>query len=394
MAANINLTVLEKPFINFAPVSVALLRNQQNAINTDLNYSNGTGQQMTAGQVLYLNGNPSGIDYTQVKVVSDTTISGTGSIPIEVTAYPNDNQQNQTVQSTFDGSTMTFNLSYNSLPKVNNIDIVMDNRSTRNFLISDFEDKFTGYDGNTLASVAIYGNVSQYQYDTNGSGNYVPYVSGTWISVSNIPRLRYVCLDQDDYYYHEGYWLARDNMGLESLNAIPNRIVMIANQFVPNSIQYSSGSLGVGTLCNTADYDKIFVYNNLSVPYDFNVGLNFTNSLGYPAQTLRIENYTDESYFLNNNTGDRIPSPGFVPKKIRNSTTNTLVTTFPYNIPIANLNQLTVELGGDGLICEPNPNPAVYSAIRVRTLYYRILDTQGNVGPLKDFTRISTKGVQ
>lgn len=384
--ANININVAEKPLINFAPVSVLLLRNDNNFKNVDLGYSNGTGQQMTAGQVLYVNGNPSGTDYTQIKVLSNTIISGTGTIPIEVSAYPPSTQQNQVVQPIFDSSTMTFNLTYNTRLETSYLGIVMDNRVTRNFIASDFINKFTAYDGNTLDSISITGNVANYQYDINGTNNYVPYVAGTWVPVGNIFRLRFVSPDQDDYYAQLSNWAGKDNMGNI---ANPSTIAMAANSFVPSPVQYNSHSVGVATLCNNPEYDKVTKFNDTLGNVDFVVGYQYSNSAGYPAQTLRIENYTDENFFEHNTTGQRIPTSGFVAKHLRNSSTNTLITTFPYDIPITNVGQITVELGGYGLKCDPNPDPANYTAKHFRTMYFRIIDSNGNQGPIKESTSFS-----
>lgn len=144
-------------------------------------------------------------------------------------------------------------------------------------------------------------------------------------------------------------------------------------------LNYNSYSVGVATACNSSASQREFAFNILSS--DFVVGKDYNNGLGYPAQTLRVLNFTDNSYFIENSTGNQTPAPGFIPKRLRNLVTNTTITTFPYEILISNINQLGVELGGNEMICPSDP--INYSPRRVRELTYRILDNQGNVGPIK-----------
>lgn len=390
--ANININIAEKLLINFSPVFATLLRDNIDVQNLNLNYSNGSGQQMATDEILYLSGIPNILNFIQVKVVSATTLSGSGSIPIELSSYPNNTQQDQTVQSTYDGSVITYNLSYNTRPLVANHGFTIDNRSTKNFASNDFNSKFTGFDGNTLAEVAIIGNVDNYFYDTNGNNNYVPYVSGAWIPVNDLYKLKFVAPDQNNYYVQTGSWTAKDSDGLQPTSSAV--FSMAANDYIPSPVQYNGYALGQTTQCESAEQNKIVVYNNTSGNYNFLVGYQYSNSQGYPAQTLRIEGYLDEHFFKNNNTGERIPVQGFVPKNLRNSTTNTSITTFPYDISITNVNQLTVELGGYDLTCIGNPNPSLYTPMRQRTIYYRILDSNGNIGPLQEAINFITPTIQ
>lgn len=113
---------------------------------------------------------------------------------------------------------------------------------------------------------------------------------------------------------------------------------------------------------------------------DWVVGKDFTNSAGFPAQTLRILDFVDTSVFIQNSTGNETPAPGFVPRRLKNLVTNTVISTFPTDVPIADLNQLGVELIGQELIC---PSDLVNnSARRRRSMTYRILDSNNNLGPV------------
>ena len=380
--ANINIYVGERQFINFSPVSAALLRGSNNLKNVDLSYSNAIGQIMTAGQILYSNGTPGTSGYLEVRSSSTNILTGSGTVPIEIESYPSSSQTNQTVQGVFDSSIINVNLTYNSRPMVSNNGFTIDNRTTKNFIIDDFSSKFIGYDGNTLAEISITGNVNNYFYDANGNNNYQPYISGSWISVNNIHKLKFVAPDQNNYYVQTGGWSAKDSVGLEpTVGAV---FSMAARDYTPSPVQYDGFGIGQPSFCETTEEAISVAFNNNPGGESFVVGKNYSNSQGYPAQTLRIEGYLDENIFKNNATSERVPTSGFVPKRLRNSATNTVITNFPYDIPISNVNQLTSELGGYRLMCAGNPNPALYTAMRYRVIYFRIIDSNGNIGPLKE----------
>jgi hypothetical protein len=157
-------------------------------------------------------------------------------------------------------------------------------------------------------------------------------------------------------------------------------LINISVQEEPISpMSYDGYSVGQATICNSAASQRNVKFNDILG--DFVVGKNYSHAQGLPAQTLRIINFTDDNFFIENSSGNQSPAPGFVPRRLKNLTTNTVITTFPYEISIANLSQLGVENIGTELIC---PSDTVnYTGRRVRQLSYRILDSNGAVGPLK-----------
>lgn len=211
--SNIVINVAAKEFINFSPVTVTLIREQSNSVPTTLNYSNGTGQTMTAGQVLYTVGTSGTPGYLQVVVANAVTLNGSGTINIVVNSLPTATQANQTISPTFDQSTITINLVYNSKPVTSDVNISLANRGTHGFTTAEFVASYTDFDGDGLAEIMATGNVDGYEYDTTGSGNWQPYVAGTWIAVNNIVRLRYVALNQNAAYTKSNPWYAKDSQG-------------------------------------------------------------------------------------------------------------------------------------------------------------------------------------
>ena len=188
--ANINFTVDAKIFINFTPMSTLLIREQNNVKNVTLNYSSGTGQQMTAGQVLYIEGTAGQPGYLEVTVNSNTTLSGTGTVDLTVDSHPTATQTNQAVSFDFDESTILLNLTYNSKPVTSDVNIGIANRGTHDFTTSEFVASYTDFDGDSLSEIMATGTLTGYEYDLNGTNNYLPYVSGTWIPINNVTRLR------------------------------------------------------------------------------------------------------------------------------------------------------------------------------------------------------------
>lgn len=211
--ADIIFNVAAKIFLNFTPITLALIREKDNIKPTSLLYSNGTGQIMTTGQALYVTGNAGQPGYLELRVNTTTTLNGTGSVPVTVYSHPTSTQANQTVPILFDESTITLNLTYNSIPTNQDIFLDLDNRAIYNFTIADFTNKFNDVDGDTLAEIMTSGTVNNYEYDTTGTGTYTPYVSGTWIPVSFIPRLRFKSPDQNQAHNQTNPWFAKDSQG-------------------------------------------------------------------------------------------------------------------------------------------------------------------------------------
>lgn len=211
--ANIIFNVAAKIFLEFSPISVALIREHDNTKPVTLNYSSGTGQTMTAGQVLYTTGTAGQPGYLEVRVNSNTTLTGTGTVALTVYSHPTSTQAAQSVQFNFDQSPITLNLTYNSVPTNSDINLNLANRATRNFQVSDFTSAFSDFDGDALAEVRAVGTVTGYEYDSTGSGTYVPYVSGTWIAINLVTRLRFKAPDQNNSYVQSNQWFAKDSQG-------------------------------------------------------------------------------------------------------------------------------------------------------------------------------------
>jgi hypothetical protein len=211
--ANIIINIAAKIFLNFSPMTVALIRDIDNTKPVTLNYTSGTGQTMTAGQVLYTVGTAGQSGFLQVTVATTTTLVGAGTVSLTVTSHPSPTQANQSVPFTFDQSTITLNITYNSKPVTSNVTISMANRAIRPFTTAEFLAAYTDFDSDAMIEMMATGTMTGYEYDVNGTNNWIAYVAGTWIPVNNIARLRYVAADQDTAYTKTNAWFAKDAQG-------------------------------------------------------------------------------------------------------------------------------------------------------------------------------------
>jgi hypothetical protein len=156
-------------------------------------------------------------------------------------------------------------------------------------------------------------------------------------------------------------------------------IIINVDAVIVSPMNYEGYSIGQSTTCGGDGSQRNVRFDDTLG--DFVVGRNFTNSAGFPAQTLTILNFTDESVFIENSTGNETPAPGASPSRLKNLTTNVVISTFPTDVPIANLSQLGLEINSVELLC---PSDMINNtARRTRKLTYQIKDSNGNIGPVK-----------
>lgn len=210
--ANIIINVAAKIFINFSPISIDMIREEANTVPTTLNYTSGAGQVIPANTVLTSN---SGGQTVTLTFPNTTTISGTGSASVVIQSTPTSGAVDGAFTFTYDQSTITVNIDFNSRPVINDINVTLVNRGVHDFTIAEVEAQFADVDPDALQDIRIKndanGNVAGYEYN-NGSG-YQAYVADTWIPRANIPNLRYSALNQNASYTKSNPWEARDIKG-------------------------------------------------------------------------------------------------------------------------------------------------------------------------------------
>lgn len=218
---DIIVSVAAKIFIQFSPASIVLIRETQNNFSFNISYTQGLGQSLTAGQVLYTVGTAGQPGYLQITAAGNTVISGSGSFAVNISSLPTATVADGSITFQIDQSNVIVNIDYQSKPVVNDINKSIANRAEYIFQASDFDNpEFTDYDGQTEATEIMIGTdteiglgsiIPNYLYNGN------PYVAGTWIAYSNVGNLKYVGADQNNAYNQSNKWRAKDSEGNISL---------------------------------------------------------------------------------------------------------------------------------------------------------------------------------
>lgn len=205
--SQIIISVGAKQFVVLNPTTVSLLRGVSNNKNATVSYSNGNGQTLSTGQVLYSAGTAGQSGYLKISVQTATVLNGSGNFNIIVESFPSVNQANQTINYTVDGSTGNVNLVYNSNPSTSDIVINLPYMGSHTFTTSEFINAYTDFDSDNLSEIKAESPVENYLY--NGS----PYVAGTWIPVNNVDQLTYNAANQIYGYTQSTPWFAKDSQG-------------------------------------------------------------------------------------------------------------------------------------------------------------------------------------
>lgn len=206
--------VKAKAKTNFTNTHILFLRETQTTKPHQVPYTAGNGFVVANGSVLFTQGVDGQIDYMNIAIDGDQTISTTGNLNLLIKRYPNATQSAETKTLTIDGSNFDISFIYNSRPINMDLDIEVDNRTTRVVLLSDFNGYWSDYDADSLAFITIY------NADSNLLFNNVAYVNGTPISAADITagKLKYVPDDVDNQYNDDYNWTITDSNGNVSTN--------------------------------------------------------------------------------------------------------------------------------------------------------------------------------
>jgi len=193
----------------FSNTFIEFIRGTTTTKILSIPYTNGSGQQVLFGDVLYTHLSPGVDGYIQITAASNQTLSGSGVLDVNLTHTVSATQGDQNINFDFDSSPIIIGVSYNSKPIAEDIIKDIENRSIYTFLNTDFTDAYEDFDLDSLSEVAIFGVVTGYEF--NGS----PYIEGTWINMSDVSsgNLKYVSVDQDAYYEKDNTWKAKDING-------------------------------------------------------------------------------------------------------------------------------------------------------------------------------------
>lgn len=212
--ANLTINVAEKIIPNFAPVTVELVRGISNQKTVTINYTNGNGQTLTTGQVLYTVGTAGQPGYIRAYVQSTIVLGSTGTFNVVVVAIPYSTVSGNpsTVNYTIDSGVGVINFTYSSPPVVQNININTNHNTPVFFTPTIFTSKFTDLDNDVTQVRSLAEPDALVGYKLNG----VDY-TGSWINIADTSNLAYypdVALT--NAHTKQNRWQAKDSKGNES----------------------------------------------------------------------------------------------------------------------------------------------------------------------------------
>ena len=209
----LKIKVLGKTKISFTNATLSFIREEQTTKELTISYQNGTGQSLTANQILFTQGTNNQIGFLQIKVLNNSVLNGNGTFTISVTNYPTSSEVNAAKSITIDGSVLNISFYYNSRPVTNDIEIPVFNRTVKVIDATVFLNNFTDYDGDSISEIAFYGDVSNIKVDG------VSYVEGTYISLSlfSSNKVTYTPNDTDNPYEVSLTYKIKDTAGNTSI---------------------------------------------------------------------------------------------------------------------------------------------------------------------------------
>lgn len=198
-----------KRFTTFADTSITFLREVQTAKPHGVPYTTGNGYQVANGTALLTEGVDGQVNYLNIVVDGDQTITASGTLNLLITHFPNATQAAQVRNLSLDGSNIKINFLYNSRPVILDVDIEVDNRTNKVVTLAHFDGRWSDYDNDAIAFITIYNS------DSNLRFNGAVYVPGTPISAADINagKLVYVPDDVDNQYNDDYSYTITDTAG-------------------------------------------------------------------------------------------------------------------------------------------------------------------------------------
>lgn len=200
-----------KPVINFNTVTLMFIRDVNSTKTGIVNYSNASGQVLTADQILYTSGVEGSLGYIKIISINNTVLNNTGTFNISVATYPTTIETNKSISINLfsNPSPLVINLIYNSKPVTTDITLETSNRTDRIIKPEDILPNVTDYDNDSISQIALFGNVSSIVY------NNAPYIAGTYINMIDLTNnlLKCTALDQNESYTVNLQYRVKDSQG-------------------------------------------------------------------------------------------------------------------------------------------------------------------------------------
>lgn len=212
--ALLKIKVRAKNLITWGNSSVSFIRDTNSIKDTTISYSGAVNFSLSAGQILYSQGQEGSLGYLKISNKETTTLNGNGTLRLSIEHYPTSTEGNKTVTFNIDESPAQIHFAYNSNPNVSDVIVETPNRTPYTFRAEDFTAHYSDYDTDGLAEIQIVGNVNGIQLEDE------QITSGDWIDFRNIidGLLTYRPQDRSDLYEIDLQWKAKDTQGNISIN--------------------------------------------------------------------------------------------------------------------------------------------------------------------------------
>lgn len=188
----LTLKIKQAKVLTFAEAYVDMFRGEETVKDINVSYTNGKGGILSNGQILYTSGTSGQVNSMKVTVLGDKVVTGSGILPIRITAYPNTLSPDTVLPITVLNSELKINLNYLSLPVI--VDIVLDVQTREPFVIpaNAFLAATSSFDNIPLKDVKLIGTLTRFTL------NDLPIAADTWISITDIANSKLKYLPTED----------------------------------------------------------------------------------------------------------------------------------------------------------------------------------------------------
>lgn len=196
--------------ISFERLNATFLRGEETEKTLIVSYTNGTGQELIQGQVLYLAGTEEQEGFIKIEVLEDTVLMNSGTFEILFKVFPSNTELSPKIISfNIDNNPVLIDIYYTSNPTTSNISVETPNRTIYTITQLDILSGVNSYDNTTITEVSLIGDTTGITYEDSS------YTSNTFIPLTALSegKLKYIPNDTDDYYEYNIQYKVKDING-------------------------------------------------------------------------------------------------------------------------------------------------------------------------------------
>lgn len=210
-ASLITMNVAAKVIVQLQNVSLSFLRGATDTKTATVSYTNGNGQTLTAGQVLYTTGTVGQPGYIRVYVQANTVLTSVGTFNVVVVSYPYETIAGNPASITYniDGGNGIINLTYMSAPENDDVNLDTEFLQPIPFTTAMLTAAISDLD-NDAQQIRINpstpDNLNGYFYNGIAYG-------GQWIDIADIGNITFIPDNIPAGYTKSNVWEVKDSQG-------------------------------------------------------------------------------------------------------------------------------------------------------------------------------------